>query len=375
MALFIGSSICVQKYATLPRALPVILTIWQNSFGFVLLPPAVETLAALIGHWIAGNEPVNPDLVIASTVIVIVAGGCWILLYCLIIAPTLLFRPVPLVMTASEPSDIFFVGELLICLLIGVGTFLPILYTGIILIVCALLYFAMLFVTTYYGGFAVLSHSIGYQASCLTGGIMCIVVAIFKFTEQQLTLPILICFVVVFGAAAIVTYIARMKIKRKRLLLLDWILDDHDHCNDIQSINQWVNVTIEGFRGGHPVCLDWTLLKWGTEKWSSASIIWFMYAKFICIFPEQSQTLAWIYRTVVANKVKGGGVRTVKGQSLAIARQRESNLGPELKSHLRHFSKYLTSAKHKLRQVWDLAIQSNIIDMDEATKRALEALD
>jgi hypothetical protein len=278
-------------------------------------------------------------------------------------------------MAASEPADTFFIGQAAVCFLIGAGTCVPLAAQIVLLALCAIVYFGMLTVTTYYGGFAVLTHSIGDQASCIAGGLMSLVVAVLLATKQQATLPVLICFLLIFAAAAVVTYFIRMRIKQSRLLLLELILDDADRSEDIRTVNQWVNVTIEGFRVGHPVCLDWSLLRWGIEKWPRSSIVWFMYAKFISIFPEQSQTLAWIYHTVVAEKVKGGGVRTVKAQSLSIARQREMNLSPELKTRLRHFTKQLTAAKHKLRRVWDLAIQSNIADMDEATKRVMEALD
>jgi hypothetical protein len=59
LLLCIGSSIYVQKYATLPRALPVILTVWQNSFGFVLLPPAI-----------AGKPPDNSAILIVSSILI-----------------------------------------------------------------------------------------------------------------------------------------------------------------------------------------------------------------------------------------------------------------------------------------------------------------
>jgi class 3 adenylate cyclase len=67
--------------------------------------------------------------------------------------------------------------------------------------------------------------------------------------------------------------------------------------------------------------------------------------------------------------------RVVKGQSMAIAREREMNLVPDLKSRLKTFTRLLTSAKTKLRRLWDLAIQSNIMDMDDASKKALAAVE
>jgi class 3 adenylate cyclase len=372
---FAGCGLYVEKYATLPRAFPTILVVWLNSFGFILHPPAIEVVVANFGDMIVGDKKDDGTFQIVVGIITFVLMVAWLLLYSQILAPTLLFRPAPLVMVASEPANVFFIGQAAVCFLIGVGTFMPLVVRCIFLAMAALVYWGMLFATTYYGGFAVLLHSIAYQSSCVSGGAMCIANIYFLSSEQEATLPVFVCFLFVFAVAVVLTYVVRMHLKRKRLLLLDLILEDSSHLDDITSINQWVNCTIEGFRVGHPVCLDWTVFRWAVDQWPQSSIVWFIYAKFVCIFPEQSQTLAWIYRTVVTNKVKGLSVRVVKAQSLAIARQREATLGPELTGHLRRFAKQLASGKQKLRRVWDLAIQGNTIDMDDATKRALEAQD
>jgi hypothetical protein len=48
-------------------------------------------------------------------------------------------------------------------------------------------------------------------------------------------------------------------------------------------------------------------------------------------------------------------------------------LNRDLKVRLRSFSKLVAASKHRLRQVWDLAIQGNLVEMEEATKRAIES--
>jgi hypothetical protein len=204
---------------------------------------------------------------------------------------------------------------------------------------------------------------------------MSLVHAVLRVMDEQATLVVLIAFFLGYAVIAGGATFMNNRIANNRICLLDMIADDRDRLDLIDSVNQWVNIVIDGFRVAHPLCLDWTILKLATEKWPNSAITWFVFAKFICIFPEQSQTLAWIHRTVIANKMKGSAIQTVKAQSLSIARQREPNLAPELKYRLRQFTKVLTNAKHKLRRVWDLALQNNVIDMNEATKRALEAID
>jgi hypothetical protein len=82
-----------------------------------------------------------------------------------------------------------------------------------------------------------------------------------------------------------------------------------------------------------------------------------------------------LYHHIFVNKVKGESPHTIKEQSLSIARQREPNLAQELKNKLKDFTKTLATTKHKLRRVWDLAIQGNILDMDDAIKAARSAIE
>jgi class 3 adenylate cyclase len=371
---FVASAITVQKTANLPQLMPGILTGWMNSFGFLLHPIIVEISFEFFGHLAVGAVE-NDAVEAAAAAFGLVFSFIWIAMYCLVLAPTLLFRPTSLITTCTEPADLLFVGQSVISAVIGFGTYMPEIEQVVCLIVAALIYFAMIALTFCYGGFAQDAHSVGFQACCVTGGVFCLVHVLLVILEKQATLVILIVTVLGFAVLALAAHFLNARIIRGRLLLLDSIMDDRERTENFTSVNHWTNVTIDGFRIGHPVCLDWSILKWAIERWPDSALTWFLYAKFVCIFPEQSQTLSWIHRTVISNHVKGSATRTVKAQSLSIARQREPNLAPELKVRLKQFTKVLTSTKHKLRRVWDLAIQSNIMDMDEATKRALEAID
>jgi hypothetical protein len=235
--LFVASSMYVEKYATLPRAVPLILTIWQNSLGSVLHPPTIEMLLLRFSRMTSEAEN-ETNLVIICPIVTIVFVIAWLWLCCESIDPTFRFRLVSVIMASSEPGNVFLIGQATIAALIGIGTH-PSNYPKIIILgVCAVLYFMMLFVTTFYGGFAVLSHSVLYQSCCIMGGIMCIVIAILTALDIQATLLVLVCFFLGLARAGVVDCTIRMRIKRSRLLLLDWIADEPDHREDITSVNQ-----------------------------------------------------------------------------------------------------------------------------------------
>ena len=112
----------------------------------------------------------------------------------------------------------------------------------------------------------------------------------------------------------------------KNMTVLDHFLDDEGVIDSITSVNKFVNLAIAGFRGAHPICVSWQFMKMGVEKWPKEGMIWFIYAKFVAVYPEETRNLSWIFRTIIANRVKGRAT-TIK-QLMNITRERELDISP-----------------------------------------------
>jgi hypothetical protein len=237
------------------------------------------------------------------------------------------------------------------------------------------MYLFVLVIQNIYGGFVRPTRAAMMCTCAITGAITCGVMIIFLITGSQANLLFLVLFCVGNLGVYVIVRIVLDKIRRSRLQFLDVIMDDPSARDGIRSVNQWFNLAVEGFQNVHPVCLDWSLTEWGTERWPNHQMTWFLHAKFIAVFPEKSKTLDLIYQNIKSRKIHGSSARVVKRESISIARQRDATLSTELKRRLKALSKLLSAAKHKLRRVWDLAIQSNISDMGEASKRAIEAIE
>jgi hypothetical protein len=376
IVVFITSSIVVEKTASLPGFVPPFLTVWMSACGFLLHPISLSISAGQFSLFVAGlQDPSTAALVLFWAGFAVVCSLIYMFFYCQIIAPTLLFRPTSLLTTCNQPAALFFSVQGIINVFIGFGEFQGKTVRMICLGVSTVLYFLSVQIDSIYGGFVFPFRSLLYCSCAQTGSIMTAVMFVLVVIDQQATLLILFLFIVIFVGVMIVMKFVNDWTHRRHIAKLDAMMDDPENMESITSANQFVNLCIDGFRIGHPVCLDWSFPKWGVERWPTHQMPWFIFAKFVAIFPEQSQTLSWIYRQIVANKVKGTSAHTIKAQSMSIARQCESNLGPELKNRLKSFSKTLTTTKHKLRRVWDLAIQGNILDMDDATKTALATIE
>ncbi|OHS98748.1 Adenylate and Guanylate cyclase catalytic domain containing protein [Tritrichomonas foetus] len=311
-------------------------------------------------------------------VLFIFVSSAYFWIYLKIACQTLIFRPNSIVTVSMQPQVLIFASQLLVTCILAFpesNSTSHILITSILIILAGIIYFASIGIAFIYGGIVSPIATAAFIATCFTSGLMCFANAITILIGKQSNLLYIVSFVIIYFISNITTLFLWNRKKTKNLELLDEIIDEASYFDCIRNVNQFVNIAVDGFYHAHPACINWSFLKLGLEKWPSHQMVWFIYAKFTAIYPEETQTLGWIYNTIINNKVKGSSAKTVKEQSVNIGRQRESNLSNDLKVKLNTVSKHITSAKHKLRHVWDLAIQGNISDMETATKKAIEGIE
>jgi hypothetical protein len=237
------------------------------------------------------------------------------------------------------------------------------------------MYVFIIIIQNTFGGFVSLTKSALMCTCSIVGAITCGYFIVLLIIDGKADLLFIVIFAVGFLAVYALVTIVLNRIRRKDLQFLDLVASDPSVRDTIPSVNRFFNLAVEGFRDAHEVCLDWSFTQYGTERWPDHQMTWFLHAKFIAVFPSESKTLDWIYRNIKSKKIRGSSARVVKRESLSIARQRDSTLSAELKRRLKGLSKLLSAAKHKLRRVWDLAIQSNTSDMGDASQRAIEAIE
>ncbi|OHT09916.1 Adenylate and Guanylate cyclase catalytic domain containing protein [Tritrichomonas foetus] len=371
------SAIYYQKNASLPGIIPPVISFYFASFGNILHPIAFELCFSELSRvlFMDVEIPLITVIILVSLAVLISFIYFWIFL--MIASQSLMFRHNSLLTVTSPPQMMIFIVQIVITTITAMGECINTekYAQGAILIVSGLIYFASILVAFYYGGIISTMGTAAYISTCFTGGLFCIVAAVCILIGKQGNLIFIVGFIIVWVVSMIVSTFIWNKKKTKHLQVLDEILDDTARFEDIKSVNSFVNIATDGFLVAHPVCINWQLMKLGIERWPKHQMTWFIYAKFVSIYPEETQTLVWIFRMIITNKVHGTSAKTVKEQSMSIARLREPNLSTDLKTKLNSVSKHVTSTKHKLRHVWDLAIQVNINDMEGATKRAISEIE
>jgi hypothetical protein len=166
----------------------------------------------------------------------------------------------------------------------------------------------------------------------------------------------------------------RRRVQRD-LAVLDEILDSDEDCSLVEDPETFLDIAVAGMRVGHPICVNWILFRYAVETWPREPDIWYIFAKSVAIYPEETATLNWIQHTIVAERLKGATISCVKRPAHILGRRRESNLSPDLKTQLNSLSKHLLRTKHKLRHVWDVVIQGNVGEVESSSKRVLEGIE
>ncbi|KAH0790452.1 Adenylate and Guanylate cyclase catalytic domain containing protein [Histomonas meleagridis] len=158
-------------------------------------------------------------------------------------------------------------------------------------------------------------------------------------------------------------------------LFFDNIQEYPDAINEIKRPKEFINKTILGFRIGHPLCLSYSIFKYGVEKWPKDMSIWLLYSKMAAIYPEKNQELIFIAIGINKSHLRGNLAYNTQVQIQSIARQREASLVPDLKKKLDKISKHIQETKHKVRYVWDLILQGNVKELESVIVRSYSTID
>jgi len=285
------------------------------------------------------------------------------------------FRPGSMMTVSTNPQNYLFIAAPITTLISASVSYAPKGIQQISVLLMMLLYLFYIKIGNSCGGFIHKTSKSLFIASCLTGFLNTVLISIFLYTNQLMKMYIYFISGSIFIALILIGESFYSNKMASHLELLDRIMESEEAFEEIRSTNEFLAMMISGYHVAHPICLNWLAFKLATNKWEKETDIWFSFAKFVSIFPEENQTLAWIFHSVSKLKLKGNNARTIKMESIMISREREFDMCPVLKDKLNSISKRIQGTKHKIRHLWDIAIQGNIQEIEPAAKKANIAID
>lgn len=348
-----------------------IIHLFISIVGYIIHVPCLEICFETVSKMIA-KEDTYHDLAynIVTIVLTVVTFVFYYFFYRKLYSYSFIFRPTSFMcingvqqMGSLQVQSFEAIG-------VGLTAYLPKIPQGILTI--ALAFAALSCYFTMYKTFSFVSflHNTIFLTFAIFGFCAYIVFAIFIFLKIHMNVAGLFIFIGLLFAVFILSHFITQTIIRKALVYLDNLYENKELLLDEpDSMKLYVCSTI-GFHFAHPSSLDFTIFKYITDKDPDNTMFMVIYGKFVAIYPELSDTLNYIIRTIIQRKMHGIMVKQALSQSKIIFQQRESNLTSELKKKLTKVQKDISAAKRRLRHVWDQVIQGNISELDSAIANA-----
>ena len=370
------SSFYFKKHAKLPGFIPPLIYLYQSTFGYYFHPIVLYMIFETISYLVTGNFHTKISLTsICFLFTVALICVCFNFFFMSISSSqTLLFRPTSFVSFASQPQYLIIISTILINVFFGIAINLKKVIKIIFFILNIILYVITAFSVLIKGGFVEDFITNIILSSSITGAVFTLVDLFFIFFEKKGSLAIFFCFVLFFVLMMIMNFFIIQTVNIKRLKTLDSISQDNSLFSYVDTPNQFFLLAACGIKFSHPIILDLTLFNLALEKWEKNQYVYLMYAKFISIYPEETVTLKFIYKTVKLQKLKGSAIRCIKKQIPTILRHREFGLTNELRSKINAIKKQNASNRHKLGHVWDVVIRANLNEIEASTKHAISSI-
>jgi class 3 adenylate cyclase len=323
--------------------------------------------------WDRGDRNlIECSILIILTILWLVAND-WVVEQTLL--ESLVFRPESVMVATSTPIRIFSKAILFANCAFGLGVCAPA-STQSILIVAAIACYLFVFRCPYHGGGFLIAHTgVPILSGAIASAILSLTVMVFISREEAAGLSLLVAVVAGYIAICLCVSLSRRQRLARAVRVLDQIQDEPSGADRLRSVNHFTMVAVYGMMCAHPACLKLTLFQGATQRWPREPMTWFLYAKFLAIYPEETSTLLMIYKHVRVLRMKGLLMRCLKDQGQAVLRQRDLALSSELNGKLRRLIARQQPTKHRLRHVWDLVIQGNTGAIEAALTGAIEGID
>jgi len=334
-----------------------------NTLGYIFHPIAIESAGEMIGVIIKHPSHSHKGLYIVEMVVIAIAFIAFNVLLREMISTSVFCRPSSLFAVLGEPPRYFIMITAAITLTSSIASKCDGFIQDIFLCLTALLYVGNVFNTYLNGGFLAIWHVTFICSLSIAGFLFCIeyiVCSLLKISGSDLILIICIFEVV---AISIGVYFFNSRRLLNHMKLIDDFEVSGNSLDHISSVRTFVNSSISGFYLAHPSVLNWEYFTVAIEKWPEAPHVWFVFTKFLAIYPEVNQLFMRIFQQLFSMKLHGAGTKRLITEIMSLQQHRETNMSPQMRRKINHVTKATWALKNKMRQVWDLVIQGNMSDI------------
>ncbi|KAK8894826.1 hypothetical protein M9Y10_023264 [Tritrichomonas musculus] len=359
------------KTAAISNIIPPFIVGFIHGFLHIFQPIVLEFAGESIGRLISSKNNFSTPLEVSALAISLF----FVVIYYLFLynygAMSFVFRPYSLMTILRLPQFLFSLLTAIITFLTALASQIDLVPRVILTFLCAFLYLTAILIVFMIGSFISVTYKNMIVSASITAFISLVVVAIYDIVGRNAVISELFVFIFLFIIFYFGSVFVFRKLVTKFISILDTNGDNAEHYNSYYIFTQCATVSIVL---SHPASQNWAIFKNGTDKWSDKLDLWTIFAKFVAIYPDERKLLSFIIQSIQSKNFHTFSSKQIVSQATIIATQRESSLSPDLKVHLSKMTRQFQFVKRKIRHVWDLAIQSNIYEMDSSINNAYDSV-
>ena len=366
------SAVLLAKRGMLSNTIPNIYIFLCASIMLIINFPASNLLGECIGRLISGQDKFSAFFCFVL-VIGLLGYYCFSQILKKYISISVSFRPYSLMTVSYKTQIAAFSLPTSISLFLGIASELSKIPRIILMCIAIILYVFLLCTPFYQGGYVYLKDETAVQTIAGTAMVSLLMFIIQDAVGTKVSSVQIFGIFLFFIIVIVVSRVVNNRIRTKYASILDDCLDDIANFEEISKANRYINILAYGFSIAHPACINWSMCQAACEKWQKDVIVWFAFLKFVAIYPDQNFHIASIFKYFSEIK-QSSTTKQIQTEIIALMRLREGNLSIFLKEKLNSITREVNSAKHKLRNIWDIVIQGNVNEMEKAIANTYEAI-
>ena len=371
----ITSSLVYKTTSKLPKLVISIFSAFDRSVMFIIHPIALQMASQDFSRLLIGMETYTSKTVaIVGVSVTYFCALTYTFVYAKTMSLTFSFRPNSLLSTSHIPQLYLMSATYLSTVVSGTATYLSkIPCVILVFLTCIISILASLTVFLPASFVRTLDMRLVFTTG-MAGGFLSFIVGIYAIIDKKASMILLFIGIGIFTIVMISSFPIIDRYEKKSLKKLDEIDDDQNIADHFKKPHQLIRDACIGFKYAHPICLNWSIFKAGSEIWPDSSEVWAIFGKFVAIYPEENGLLSYIIRNIVTKKLKGNFAKQTIAQGRTILAQRDTSLSPDLKKKMQHIGKTVHHSKRKLRHIWDIVIQGNTHEMETAVNNAYKTI-
>ena len=370
-------SICsmyLTKKGQTPMWIPNTILILGSSLMLIINCPSGNLLGEFIGQLIVGQNELSIGASVILIIVTILVYAVYFLIYKNLISMTITFRPISFMTVFFILQLLIFCVPTLISFLLGIAAYLGTIPRCVLMIISVLSYCTLYASSFFFGGYVNTYEESLFNTFSLTSAVILLILMIQDLAGSIGNETELAAFVVLFILVFFIVKFISVSYRKRIVFILDEFVDDDTTIHNIKSVNKFINCVAIGFSYAHPACINWSFCQAGVEKWPDSFNVWYIFLKFVTIYPDQSFVLNSICRSIILHEFSGTFMKNTLTEVGQILKMRENNLSPALKQRLNSINRNVNSTKHKLRNIWDFVIQGNVVEMEKAVTNTYNSM-